>query len=126
MIASSKLANVKWQKFDAVTSEMLQRSDLTVESYMLNELRRDDVSMVLMKMWQATNKVMLLVEPGTPRGFANICEARKLILEVGGHVVAPCTHELKCPLAADDWCAFSCRVQRTAWQKMLKRWHCAV
>lgn len=72
----------------------------------------------------------MLVEPGTPAGFANISAARTQVLEggravVGGssggkqaaHVLAPCPHDGACPLESRrSWCHFVQRFQRTGLQ----------
>ena len=42
--------------------------------------------------------MLVLVEPGTPQGFARIREARAALIAEGAHIVAPCTHENVCPM----------------------------
>lgn len=64
---------------------------------------------------------MVLVEPGTPDGFGVIDQARALVLEEGGAIVAPCTHGNHCPLSqTDSWCHFSQFVERSPWHKLIK------
>jgi len=49
----------------------------------------------------APNGIFILVEPGTPDGFDNIRSIREMLLECApeeAHVVAPCTHNGRCPM----------------------------
>jgi ribosomal protein RSM22 (predicted rRNA methylase) len=63
---------------------------------------------------------LILVEPGTPRGFSCIRNARDQILSLGGTILAPCPHGLACPLKANDWCHFSVRIPRSRLHRYLK------
>ena len=57
--------------------------------------------------------VMVVVEPGSPKGFRFIHSFREWIISTKSrkeaNVVAPCPHQLDCPLARDaqSWCHFS-------------------
>ncbi|WP_151734155.1 small ribosomal subunit Rsm22 family protein [Paenibacillus tengchongensis] len=117
---SAALREAAWQRYDLTADELTVRADLVVASYVLNELsesgRRDAVE----ELWQATDMLLLLVEPGTPAGYANLLAARTLLLEQGGHLVAPCPHQLECPMAAGDWCHFKARVPRSRLHRQLK------
>lgn len=114
------LSSAEWQKFDIVNDIFSKKCDLSIVSYMINELPKEHVLEVISKIWSATNEVMLIVEPGTPTAFENIKTIRQHLIDNGGFIVSPCTHQNKCEIAADDWCAFSCRVQRAKLHKMLK------
>ena len=67
----------------------------------------------------ADDALLLIVEPGTPRGFGAIAAARRRLLAVGAHPVGPCTHAATCPLdgaspaGAPGWCHQSVRLPRT-------------
>jgi ribosomal protein RSM22 (predicted rRNA methylase) len=55
----------------------------------------------------------VLLEPGTPAGFARVLEARRQLIDWGAHIAAPCPHSEGCPLQGPDWCHFAVRVDRT-------------
>ena len=60
------------------------------------------------------------VEPGTPAGYRRVLDARAAVLDAGGHTVAPCPHDLACPLPADDWCHFAVRLPRSKLHRQAK------
>ena len=115
-----QLENVKWEKFDLVNSELNQKADLVICSYVLNELSEADRKQALEKLWKATNKILLIIEPGTPSGFAEIKELRESLKEFGGSIIAPCPNTDKCLITENDWCHATCRVSRTKIHKLLK------
>jgi ribosomal protein RSM22 (predicted rRNA methylase) len=63
---------------------------------------------------------LVLIEPGTTRGFSLIREAREQLLACGAHLVAPCPHAGACQIAAPDWCHFAARVERSSLHRRLK------
>ena len=67
-----------------------------------------------------TTDTLLVVEPGTPAGYARIIALRAQLIGLGAHVIAPCPHDGKCPLAPPDWCHFSQRLQRSRAHKQIK------
>ena len=89
--------------------------DLVVCSYALNELAAAQRAELLRQAWARTAKLLVVVEPGTMAGFANILAARTLLLGAGATLAAPCPNSLACPMAnGGDWCHFAARVERTA------------
>jgi ribosomal protein RSM22 (predicted rRNA methylase) len=98
----------------------LPGSDLAVSAYVLGELTGQQQER-LVGLAATTAPAVLLVEPGTPAGHQRILAARALLLESGFAVVAPCPHEMSCPLqAAGDWCHFGARLQRSAVHRQVK------
>lgn len=95
-------------------------ADLVVASYVLAELPEDRAASVAAGLWQRAGRVLALIEPGTPQGFARIRAARAALIEAGAHVAAPCTHDKVCPMAGDDWCHFSQRLPRSRDHMLLK------
>ena len=71
-------------------------------------------------LWAKTRDTLLVVEPGTPAGYARIIALRAQLIADGAHVAAPCPHDGKCPLQAPDWCHFTQRLQRSRAHKQIK------
>ena len=114
LMENTDLNDVRWEKFDILQDEIQEKADLVITSYMINELPKGDREKAVEKLWNATNKLLIIIEPGTPAGFANILEIRRNLLKAGGHIVAPCCCLHECPIPKDDWCAFYARVARSS------------
>ena len=71
-------------------------------------------------MWEKTRDTLVVVEPGTPAGYARIIALRAQLIGLGAHVAAPCPHDGQCPLVAPDWCHFTQRLPRSRAHKQLK------
>jgi ribosomal protein RSM22 (predicted rRNA methylase) len=87
-------------------------ADLVIAAYALAELPLAMASETAISLWEACENTLLVVEPGTPQGFARIHEMRAALLAEGAHLVAPCTHVNACPMQIPDWCHFSVRLAR--------------
>lgn len=111
----------EWKEFDLIENDLQEKADLVITSYVINELTEEDRKNAIIKMWNATNGVFVIIEPGTPEGFSYILQARKLLLEQGANIVAPCTHNNECSVGKDDWCSFYTRVARSKMQKQAKK-----
>lgn len=96
------------------------KADLIVASYVLAELPEDKAASVATDLWRWTASALVLIEPGTPQGFARIRGARAALIAAGAHVAAPCTHDAACPMTGDDWCHFSQRLPRSRDHMLLK------
>jgi ribosomal protein RSM22 (predicted rRNA methylase) len=96
------------------------KSDMVVASYVLAELPEASASATARHLWAAATQMLVLIEPGTPDGFARIRSARAALIGEGAHIVAPCTHNNDCPMANADWCHFSQRLQRSRDHMLLK------
>lgn len=110
----------RWVKCDLASQEIPGKADLVIASYALNELADDARLEAVRRLWNAAGKMLLIVEPGTPTHFQQLMRTRELLLGLGAHVAAPCPHGDACPLPADDWCHFSCRIARGRLHKRLK------
>jgi ribosomal protein RSM22 (predicted rRNA methylase) len=95
-------------------------ADLVVASYVLAEFPEASASATARHLWAEAPRMLVLIEPGTPDGFARIRKARAALIEAGAHIAAPCTHDNGCPLTGDDWCHFSQRLARSRDHMFLK------
>jgi len=115
------LRTAQWLQGDLATGLPAGTWDLVVCSYTLNELREPTRAELVRKAWERTAKLLVIIEPGTKAGFANVLAARSRLLGLGATVAAPCPNALACPMAQDgDWCHFAARVERTAEHRRLK------
>jgi len=95
-------------------------ADLVIASYMIGELSDAERAALVDALWAKTTDTLLLVEPGTPAGYARIIAARTQLIAAGAHVAAPCPHDAPCPLVAPDWCHFVQRLARSRAHKQVK------
>jgi ribosomal protein RSM22 (predicted rRNA methylase) len=89
------------------------RADLVVAAYVLAEQQLGAASGLALKLWEDCDGLLVIVEPGTPEGFARIRAARAALLHAGAHMVAPCPGAENCPMTGGDWCHFKTRLQRS-------------
>lgn len=112
---------VQWSKQDLRSGLTCDKHDLVVISYTLGELPQPAAEAVLNKAWKCAGKFLVIIEPGTRRGFAAVNAARSAMIAGAAHIFAPCPHTRACPMAtAGDWCHFSQRVERTSQHRQLK------
>jgi ribosomal protein RSM22 (predicted rRNA methylase) len=111
----------QWLKQDLRSGLSCENHDLVVVSYTLGELPHAAAEAMLNKAWKCAGKFLVVIEPGTRRGFAAINAARSALLANAAAILAPCPHHFTCPMAAaGDWCHFSQRVERTSQHRQLK------
>jgi ribosomal protein RSM22 (predicted rRNA methylase) len=97
------------------------KSDLVVAAYCLGEIAKAQRLPLIDRTWQATSGLLLLIEPGTPEGYARVLSVRDHLLATGAQIVAPCPHAQRCPMqGTKDWCHFAARVERTSLHRQLK------
>jgi len=96
--------------------------DLVVLAYVLGELKLQHQQEAVAQAWQKTRHYGLIVTPGTPHDFQYLLKARELLLSKGAIIIAPCTHQDRCPLTGtEDWCHFSVRLQRSSLHQSAKK-----
>lgn len=111
---------VNWQDKDIVKENINEKADLVTACYMLNEIKKENRYEVINKLFQNTNDLLLIVEPGTPDGFEIIKQVQEYAINNKAYIVAPCTSQNICQLPKDDWCHSTVRVQRNKIHKYLK------
>ncbi len=89
------------------------QADLVLANYALTELSDDVLTRAVPHLWTATKGVLVIVEPGTPDGFARILKCRASLLKDGARIVAPCPGDYPCPIAKPGWCHFAARLPRS-------------
>jgi ribosomal protein RSM22 (predicted rRNA methylase) len=95
-------------------------ADLVTLSYVLAEQSEADVPALVARIAASAAQMIVIVEPGTPQGYARVLAARDALAAAGLATLAPCPHTNACPLPANDWCHFSIRLQRSAGHRALK------
>ncbi len=109
-----------WLCQDVTKETNLSPHDLVVASYSLGELSENERGKVLIKLWQLTKKILIIIEPGTQVGFESLKKMREILLLDSGYLIAPCPHSEKCPMAQNDWCHFAARVERSSLHRKIK------
>jgi ribosomal protein RSM22 (predicted rRNA methylase) len=143
--------SITWQSADLAkldaqgAAAMHQPADLVSLCYVLDELAPAARQRLVDWAWAHCDGMLVIVEPGTPAGWHRILTARQHLLAQGARIIAPCPHELVCPLlpatqpataergiqgeygakAAVDvtgpWCHFSRRVARSRLHRLAKQ-----
>ena len=118
---STRLRDMNYQRGEARAAlAKADAADLVVASYLIGEVGEAEQRALAELMWTKTRDTLLVVEPGTPAGYARIIVLRAQLIAAGAHVAAPCPHDGQCPLAAPDWCHFTQRLPRSRAHRQLK------
>jgi ribosomal protein RSM22 (predicted rRNA methylase) len=121
LTGSTRLAGLHYEPGEARAS--LARAgpaDFVVASYLIGELGEAERASLAEAMWAKTRDTLVVIEPGTPGGYARIIALREQLVAAGAHVLAPCPHDRQCPLVPPDWCHFSQRLARSRAHKQVK------
>ncbi|MCX4677718.1 small ribosomal subunit Rsm22 family protein [Streptomyces sp. NBC_01433] len=114
------LRGARWEKARIGAALELAPTDLVTVSYVLKELT-ELARTELVDVAAAAAQAVVIVEPGTPDGYARIIEARDRLIAAGLTVAAPCPHSAACPIEpGTDWCHFSARVSRSSLHRRVK------
>ncbi|MFJ5971668.1 small ribosomal subunit Rsm22 family protein [Streptomyces sp. NPDC093060] len=118
--ANPALRDARWQRARIGTALTLDNADLVTVSYVLNELAEADRT-ALVDAAAAAAQSVVIVEAGTPAGYARVIEARDRLVRAGFRIAAPCPHSAACPIVpGTDWCHFSARVSRSSLHRQVK------
>ncbi|MFI1839833.1 small ribosomal subunit Rsm22 family protein [Streptomyces olivaceoviridis] len=118
--ANPALKDARWQRARIGADLTLDTTDLVTVSYVLNELAETDRA-ALVDAAAGAARTVVIVEAGTPAGYARVIEARDRLIRAGFRIAAPCPHSAACPIApGTDWCHFSARVGRSSLHRQVK------
>jgi ribosomal protein RSM22 (predicted rRNA methylase) len=119
--AHAVLREAEWVQQDLQSRFDGPPHDLVAISYVLGELAPQAAEAQLDRAWSLARQFLVVIEPGTPRGFSVIHSARAAMISAGAHILAPCPHSHACPMAGTrDWCHFAQRVERSSQHRQLK------
>ncbi|MFF1834948.1 small ribosomal subunit Rsm22 family protein [Streptomyces sp. NPDC058231] len=114
------LRAAEWRRARIGKDLELAPADLVTVSYVLKELT-EEARTGLVDTAAAAAQAVVVVEPGTPDGYARVIEARDRLIAAGMTVAAPCPHSGTCPIEpGTDWCHFSARVSRSSLHRQVK------
>ncbi len=114
LAAQSEIATLQQAKFiKAKLGDTDIKAELVIAAYVFAELEERAAGEAALKLWKQCEQVLVIIEPGTPRGFARIRNARAALLAASAHVLGPCTHANSCPMIGKDWCHFTQRLARS-------------
>ncbi|MEU8710806.1 small ribosomal subunit Rsm22 family protein [Streptomyces sp. NPDC048663] len=118
--AGPELREAQWRRARIGAALTIESTDLVTVSYVLNELDEAARGALVDAAATAAGSVVI-VEAGTPAGYARIIEARERLVAAGFRVAAPCPHSAACPIVpGTDWCHFSVRVSRSSLHRQVK------
>ena len=119
-LASRALPDTDWRRARIDAALELPVSDLLTLSYVLGELTAS-ARVAAVSAASAAAPAVVVVEPGTPEGYARIIAARDQLIAAGFTVLAPCPHSRRCPIVpGEDWCHFAVRVSRSSLHRQVK------
>ncbi|MFF4904093.1 small ribosomal subunit Rsm22 family protein [Streptomyces sp. NPDC001260] len=118
--ANPDLRDASWRRSRIGAALTVESTDLVTVSYVLNELTEADRT-ALVDAAASAAQAVVIVEAGTPAGYARVIEARDRLIGAGFKVAAPCPHSAACPIVpGQDWCHFSARVSRSSLHRRVK------
>ncbi|HKF22813.1 MAG TPA: small ribosomal subunit Rsm22 family protein [Candidatus Angelobacter sp.] len=115
------LRRAEWRCCDLRTPFECSSHDLVVMSYALGELPKSAAEALLSRAWRLAKQFLVVIEPGTMRGFDVVHSVRTFLLTQNAGILAPCPHRNACPMAGTrDWCHFVQRLERSSAHRQAK------
>jgi ribosomal protein RSM22 (predicted rRNA methylase) len=108
----------RWVEGDATRPR--DRADLVVAAYLLSELDERRLDAAVAAWWAAAGAELVIVDAGTPAGFARVRASRAALVAAGATLTAPCPDDGPCPMVGRDWCHFTVRLRRPGLLRGLK------
>lgn len=123
---SAVLQGAAWRRWTLSTNgadaerPVAERADVSTAAYLLGELTEQQQTVLVATLMRSATTVVV-VEPGTPAGYARVVRARAAFIDGGFTIAAPCPHEFTCPmLERGDWCHFAERLDRSRLHRSVK------
>ncbi len=117
---NQNIRNAQWIKNDLNSSPSIPLGDAIIASYSLGELTVATAREITKSAWGKTNSCLVIIEPGSVKGFELIRTLRDDLIQLGAYLIAPCPHAMDCPMPENDWCHFAERVERSSLHRKLK------
>lgn len=114
------ITNATWVMENLKAQVSFASSDLITASYALGEMDTDEALRIAKAAFCAANIALVVIEPGTPKGFELVRTIREHLLSHGAFVAAPCAHQKACPMQGKDFCHFSHRLVREQFHRDIK------
>ena len=112
------MSDIQWIEANLNENPPLSPADLVVLSYTAGEF--NEYTQLIERAWKVARLALIVVEPGTPRGFEVIRAVRDRLIGSGAEIAAPCPHTRECPMKKPDWCHFAARIERARLHRQLK------
>jgi ribosomal protein RSM22 (predicted rRNA methylase) len=113
-------SGARWLERDIRIGPPFPVHDLVLLGWVAGELDSPAREHVLDRAWQSAQRALIMIEPGTTRGFEIVRSARRQLLGAGAFLAAPCPAADECAAPDGEWCHFAARVERTALHRRLK------
>ena len=118
--SNAAVRSARWLERDLTIGPPFPEHDLVLLAWVAGEIDAPARALVIERAWQAAARALIVIEPGTPRGFETVRAAREQLGAAGAQLVAPCPAAGPCGAPPGEWCHFAARVERSAIHRRLK------